>query len=479
MYSPITDKANSTRNSWLATLEKFKYDENVASDPRMWSPKLDGASRDELTAIQNEKLAVVTPFLYENSAFYRNRFDRLGLVPTDIATLEDLAKWPVVDKSEMSMDAEAWPPFGHYTTMTDEIWRRRGWMLFSTSGTTGIPRIFRYSHIDRELWAWSNARAMHAMGFTTSDTVFMMTGYGPHVWAWGVQIGLAKMGISLIPGGGMNGTMRANMIHRYNPTILCCTPSYALYVGRVMQDMNLDPAASSVNKLFCAGEPSMAIDSTREKLEDLWSARMVEFYGCTEAAPQAGGYACSATGGEDGYFLHLMEDLQVWETVDSNTLEPTPPGQRGLSVCTNLISESSPQLRFLVGDFTVLNKDNCSCGRNHVRAMGCFSGRADDLIILRGIKFFPTQIEKTVRAFPGLGDEFEILLTNRKEDGMDMMKVLVEHPDYGQTSSIEERLASAIRLEIEVRSDIEVVAPGTLHKTEFKAKRVTDKRRKG
>ena len=474
----MTDKAMMTRNTWLATLEKFKHDDNAAADPNMWSPKLDGASRDKLTAIQNEKLAAVTPFLYENSAFYRNRFDRLDLAPTDIATVEDLAKWPVVDKFEMTVDAEAAPPYGHYTTMTDDIWRRHGWMLFSTSGTTGAPRIFRYSQIDRELWAWSNARAMHAMGFTPADTVYMMTGYGPHVWAWGVQMGLAKMGIGLIPGGGMDGAMRAGMINRFKPTILCCTPSYALYIGRVMQDMNLDPAASSVSKLFCGGEPSMAIGPTREKLEDLWSARLVEFYGCTEAAPQAGGYACSATGGEDGYFLHLMEDVQVWETVDPDTLDATPPGERGLSVCTNLISESSPQLRFLVGDFTTLNTDTCACGRSHARAMGCFSGRADDLINLRGIKFFPTQIEKAVRSVPGVGDEFEIVLTNRDKDGMDVMKVVVEHADHGQESPLVERVMAALRAEIEVRSDVEVVAPGTLPKTEFKAKRVTDERNK-
>ncbi len=468
-----------TRNTWLATLEKFKYDDNVAANQNMWSPKLDGASRDKLTAIQNEKLTAVTPFLYENSAFYRNRFDSLGLAPTDIATVEDLAKWPVVNKSEMTVDAEAAPPYGHYTTMTDDIWRRRGWMLFSTSGTTGTPRIFRYSQIDRELWAWSNARAMHAMGFTPADTVYMMTGYGPHVWAWGVQMGLAKMGIGLIPGGGMDGAMRAGVIHRFKPTILCCTPSYALYIGRVMQDMNLDPAASSVSKLFCGGEPSMAIGPTREKLEDLWSARLVEFYGCTEAAPQAGGYACSATGGKDGYFLHLMEDVQIWETVDPDTLKATLPGERGLSVCTNLISESSPQLRFLVGDFTTLNTDTCACGRSHVRAMGCFSGRADDLINLRGIKFFPTQIEKAVRSVPGVGDEFEIVLTNRDKDGMDVMKIVVEHADHGQESPLVEEVMTALRGEIEVRSDVEVVAPGTLPKTQFKAKRVTDERNKG
>ncbi|NQV58487.1 MAG: AMP-binding protein [Alphaproteobacteria bacterium] len=477
----MSGRAEKTRIQWLATLAKFKDDPDQAANSAMWSPRLDGASRDELTAIQNEKLAVVTPFLYENSDFYRLRFDRLGMAPTDIAKIEDLAKWPVVDKSEMTVDVEINPPFGRYTTMSDEIWRSRGWMLFSTSGTTGTPRIFRYSQIDREYWAWSNARAMHAMGFVPSDTVFMMTGYGTHVWAWGVQMGLTKMGIGLIPGGGMDGVMRAGIIERFKPTVLCCTPSYALYLGRTLQNMGLDPAETSVTKLFCAGEPAMAIDPTREKLQDLWGARIVEFYGCTEAAPQAGGYTCAATGQDNnGYFLHLMEDLQVWETVDPETLQVTAAGQRGLSVCTNLVSESSPQLRFLVGDFTTLDQERCACGRNHVRAMGCFSGRADDLINLRGIKFFPTQIEKAVRAIPGLGDEFQVVLSSREADGMDVMAVVVEHPDHGpaSASALTEQIAGAIRSEIELRVDVNVVAPDSLPKTEFKAKRVIDQRAK-
>ncbi len=475
----MTDRAAATRAHWLATLEKHKLDPDQPGSAEMWSPSLDGASRDELVAIQNEKLAAVAPFLYENSAFYRARFDRLGLAPTDIATVDDLAKWPVVDKSEMTADVEAHPPYGHYTAMTDELWRSRGWMLFSTSGTTGTPRIFRYSQIDREYWAWTNARAMHAMGFTPADTVFMMTGYGPHVFAWGVQMGLAKMGIGLIPGGGMDGRMRAAIIDRYRPTVLCGTPSYALYMGRTMQTLGLDPAATSVTKLFCGGEPALAIGPTREKLEDLWGARLVEFYGCTEAAPQAGGYSCTAAGQDgEGYFLHLMEDSQIWETVDPESKAQTAPGERGLSVCTNLVSETSPQLRFLVGDFTTLNYDRCACGRSHARAMGCFAGRADDLINLRGIKFFPTQIEKAVRAIPGLGDEFQIILSSRSEDGMDIMRIVVEHPDHGPESGLADQVAVAVRAEIEVRCDIEVVAPDTLPKTEFKAKRVTDERAK-
>jgi phenylacetate-CoA ligase len=142
-------RAEKTRELWLATLDSFRHDRDRAASADMWSPRLDAASRDELTAIQNEKLRVAVPFLYENSAFYRRRFDRLGLTPDDLRGVEDLQKWPVVDKAEMMADAAEHPPYGTYTTVTDDVWAKRDYIMFSLSGSTGEPRVFRYSHIDR------------------------------------------------------------------------------------------------------------------------------------------------------------------------------------------------------------------------------------------------------------------------------------------------------------------------------------------
>src|SRR5690348_13307381 len=248
-----SSRAEQTRAAWLTVLDKYKLDAERPAGKAMWSPRLDGASRDEIAAIQNAKLAALTPFLYENSIFYRRRFDRLGLTPSDIRTIDDLQKWPVVDKREMMEDAEAHPPYGTYSTMSDAVWAERGWMMFSSSGSTGVPRVFRYSQIDRELWAWANARALYAMDFRKGDSVFMITGYGPHVWAWGVQVALFKMGLPTIPGGGMDAKGRAGIVRRFKPTILLCTPSYALHLGRVMQEMGVDPRASAVRLLFTAG----------------------------------------------------------------------------------------------------------------------------------------------------------------------------------------------------------------------------------
>jgi phenylacetate-CoA ligase len=473
------DRAAATRRTWLETIERFREDRDRPGSARYWSPRLDTASQDEIRAIQNAKLAALTPFLYENSPFYRRRFDRLGLLPSDIRSVDDLtAKWPVVDKHEMAEDALAHPPYGTYTTMTPEVWAERGWMMFSSSGSTGLPRVFRYSHIDRELWAWSNARALHAMDFRPGDTVFMVTGYGPHVWAWGVQYALAKMGLPTIPGGGMDARARANIVLRFAPTVLLCTPSYALHLGRVMQEMGADPSKTAVKKLFIAGEPGLGVAGTRERIAELWGARLVEFYGCTEAAPSAGGYSCPASHAAGaGVATHLMEDVQIWEVVDALEQRPLPDGQRGLTVCTNLNSESSPQLRFLVGDYTVLDRSTCACGRSHARAVGSFTGRADDLINLRGIKMFPVQIEEAVRAVDGCGDEFEIVLMTN-EAGMDVMTVRVEHADFAASEHLAQRIAGEIRSRCEVRVDVEVLRPGTLPKTEFKAKRVKDQRQK-
>ena len=468
------DRAAATRQAWLEAVERHRHDRDAPGSADYWSPSLDTASRDELRAIQDDKIRVVAPFLYENSDFYRRRFDRLGLLPTDLRTVGDLtAKWPVIDKQEMAEDAAVHPPYGTYTAMNNEIWAQRGWMMFSSSGTTGAPRVFRYSHIDRELWAWANARALHSMDFRQGDTVFMITGYGPHVWAWGVQYALAKMGLPTLPGGGMDARARANIVIRYKPTILLCTPSYALHLGRTVEALGVDPRTTAVRTLFVAGEPGMSVAATRERIQELWDARLVEFYGCTEASPHVGGFSCPHSQPAGGpVSTHLLEDVQVWETVDPVSRKPQAEGERGLTVCTNLNSESSPQLRFLVGDYAKFDRSRCACGRTHVRALGSFAGRADDLINLRGIKMFPGQIEHAVRSIAGIGDEFEIVLTTNA-DGLDVMMVRVEHPARAEIAAA---VADEIRTRCEVRAEVEVLTPGTLPRTEFKAARVKDRR---
>ena len=317
---------------------------------------------------------------------------------------------------------------------------------------------------------------MWSFGVRPGEIVFLVVGFGPHVWAWGVLHALAHMGVPCIPGGGLTAELRCNIILRYRPTVLATLPSQLLRIGRVMQDMGEGPRKTSIKRLFAGGEPAAGVSSTRQRLEDMWDAEVVEFYGCTEASPHCGGYSCEASY-LDGQPMHthLLEDIQAWELVDPETMAPVADGERGVTVVTNMNSESSSQLRFVVGDYTVFNRDKCDCGRTHVRAVGGFQGRADDLINLRGIKFYPSVVEEGVRAVAGVGDEYEVVFATNA-DGIDTMNVRVEHADHGSPDAVVDQLKREVQSRIEVRFDVEVLSPDTFPKTEFKAKRIRDER---
>jgi phenylacetate-CoA ligase len=467
------------RAEWIDLMQKYRLSPDQPDNEQFWCMRLDTAPQEELLSIQSEKLRVAVRYVYECIPFYRRKFDRIGLQPGDIRSVNDLPLIPVTTKQEMADDLAEHSPWGSYTALDDDLWVKRGWQIFSSSGTTAQPRAFRYSQFDREMWMWTNARAMWAMGFRHGrDSALIAFGYGPHVWLWGVHYALNLMGIPIITSGGLDSSARARFIDRYKPSILACTPSYALYLATVMRELCLDPAASSIRYLFCAGEPGFSIPSTRKRLEETWNAELHEFYGCTEAAPSAGGYTCAAVAAQKEGIVstHLMEDVQVWEVVDID-MHTLPDGKRGLTVVTNLCSEASPQIRFLVGDYTTLTHEPCACGRTHARAVGGMSGRADDMLNIRGVTLFPSSIEDVVRRVPTLGAEFAIVL--KKEHDLDVLIVQVEAlPEvsterFDEISAIVER---EIRSQCELRAVIEVLPQGTLPPTQFKAKRVRDLR---
>ncbi|MBI2819755.1 MAG: AMP-binding protein, partial [Acidobacteria bacterium] len=365
------------RRRWREVVKKYRLHPRTPADDRYWCPELETCSRQKLKDVQEEKLSVLVRYLYDCSPFYRAKFDRAKLRPSDIRSLDDILKIPVTNKQEMADDVQANPPWGTYTPIDDATWAKRGWMVFATSGSTGTPRPFRYTLHDRDQWAWNDARVLWAQGLREGDSAFLASGYGPHVFFWGVHYGLNLMGIPVISGGGMDTKRRAYMIDTFRPTVLGATPSYALYLGHTMQQMGYDPRQSSIRIILTGGEPGACIPATKARIEDLWKARLVEFYGCTEASPTPGGYTCREESEqiERPMNLHLMEDLQIWEVLDPTTFEPLPLGQRGLTTVTNLFSEGSPQLRFLVGDYAVMRDTPCACGRTQIHAEGGFLGR--------------------------------------------------------------------------------------------------------
>jgi phenylacetate-CoA ligase len=468
MATSTDSKAAQTREAWKDRIREHQLHPDAPADDAYWAPELDCASRDELESIHSNKLPIAVHHLHAHSDLFRRKCQEQGLEPDDIRGVEDLSKLPITTKEDMSADLARAAPWGTYTALDDRMWLEDGWQIFQTSGTTSRPRPFRYTNFDRELWAWTNARALYAMGMRSGhDAVMLCFGYGPHVAMWGLHYALNLMGIPIVTGGGLDTRARAGMIDRYGPTTLGCTPSYALYLAATMNELGIDPAESSVMRLIVMGEPTPP--TTAERLRSIWSAQVDQFYGCTEAAPSCGGYTCP-------HGLHFMEDTHILETLDPETLEPTAPGQQGLSVVTNLCSDASPQIRFLVGDYTTLDKDRCECGRTHVRAVGGFSGRADDMLNVRGVTLFPSAIEDVVRGIPELGEEFQIVLSREELDELTL--VVEPAPDVPESehAQVVSRLERDFRAKLELRPTVDLRPYGTLPKTEFKAKRVEDRR---
>jgi len=465
-----------SRERWIAVLRKFSRGTEAPASRKYWAPQFECVSRPRIRDIQEEKLSVMLPYLYEHSRFYRNKFDAVKLRPGEIKSLGDLTQFPVTTKDEMAMDVVAHPPWGTYTPISERIWKTQGWMVFSTSGTTTTPRSFRYTALDRELWATTSARALYAMGVREGDTALTCTNYNPHVFFWSTHYALNLMRVAVIP-GGVQTERRAQMIALYRPNLLIATPSYSLHLANAMRDAGFDPAASSIEKVICGGEPASGIPSTRRRIEQTWNAEFHDVYGCTEAV--AAGWAVTCREGLRSHPVstHVQEDLQIWETVDPDTMEPVPKGSPGLTVVTNLNSEGSPQLRFVVGDFTTLDYDRCVCGRTLARARSGFAGRADDMLNIRGQKLFPSVIEQVVRGFEALADEFQIVLET--EGVMDTLTIVAETRDHihqGDGARLVELIAAEVIRQCELRPRVRLVKAGTLPKTEFKARRVIDRR---
>ncbi len=458
-------------------LAKFARGMREPATKRWWAPQFECAPRERLVDIQNEKLAAMLPYLYEHSAFYREKFKAAKLKPRDLKSVADLPKFPITTKDEMARDVAARPPWGTYTPMDDKTWRTRGWMVFSTSGTTATPRSFRYTALDAELWATTSARALYAMGVRAGDTALTCTNYNPHVFFWSIHHAFNLMRVAVLP-GGVATERRLQMIDLYRPTIVAATPSYSLHLANAMRAAGGEPTASSVAKVICGGEPASGIAATRARIETAWNADMHDVCGCTEAVPGGWAFTCREGIRRSPVATHVQEDLQIWELVDPETLEPVAPGARGLTVVTNLNSEGSPQLRFLVGDFAEFDYSKCVCGRTFARARGGFNGRADDMLNIRGLKLFPSVIEEIVRSFDALGNEFQIVLeTNGVMDTFTIVAETAQPVDEFFARELSARLEAEVIRQCELRPRIELMPPGTLPRTEFKARRVIDRRR--
>lgn len=469
------------REQWRSHVRNacLRYDK--PANEHCWVPELEMAPRSRLREIQGEKLALAYRYLWQCSAFYRRKFEQAGLEPDSIRGLDDLGKIPLSHRDEWLTDQMANPPWGTFSPLRQEDWLERGWMFFSTSGTTAAcPRVFRHTTFDRDIWTYLGARGLYAMGVRPKrDVAINCFSYGTSVAFWGMHYSLNHMGVPVISGGGASTERRGMLIHNYRPTVLMCTPSYCLYLGRAMQEAGISPRDSSIRLIIASGEPGAGVPATKQRVEELWHAEMHDHFGCTEVAMPPLGYTCSyQVQKRDGpVCTHMMEDVYIPEVIDPDTGEPVPEGKAGILVVSNLYSEAQPILRYVMGDWITVTTEPCECGRTQMRAVGGLRGRNDKLIKIRGLLFYPSAIEDAVRSIPQVSDEFRVVID--RQGDMDQVKLTVEPAEAGSASNgreLQQRVARLLKGSLGIRVDVDVVPHGTLERASFKADRLKDLR---
>ncbi len=421
-------------------------------------------SRDRLVAFQTEALGRQLAYVHAHSAYYRRRFDEAGFQPGDFRELADLQRLPLTTKQDYLAALEADPPWGLALACDPKAVRR----VHFSSGTTSRPTPDAWTGPDLARWADLYARASYSQGVREGDVFQCLFSYPWFVGGLGATASFERIGCAVIPGGSGDTERQIDTLFAYGTTAIMATPSFAAHLAEVATRMGRDLRRSKVRHVGVGGEPGAGVPATRTRLEELWGAKVFDCYGSLEFQPIA--WDCAAQAGG-----HLMEDFAHAEVIDPETGTAVPDGTPGMLVLTHLDKQAFPLVRWATGDVVVRDSAPCACGRTHARLPGGVRGRADDMIVIRGVNLFPTAVEDVVRALPGLADEYRIILDQSVRDpatGFPTgIRLQVEAaadapPDIGQ------RLADAIRTRLLVRAVVEVVPAMTLERFTHKAKRL-------
>jgi phenylacetate-CoA ligase len=422
-------------------------------------PSLDRLDRNALSAMQSARLAKMLADIHGRNAFYTRKLDASGVNLRDLGSQIDLSVLPLTTKSELIADQSAYPPWGSALTEPIERYTR----YCQTSSTTGRP--LRWLDTP-ESWQWMIEcwKAVYrAARVVPGDRAFFPFSFGPFLGFWvGFEAG-CQFGLHCVPGGGMSSQLRLRMIETVGPTVVCCTPTYALRLAEVAAQEQMELSESSVRVLIVAGEPGGSIPATRERIEQSWGARVIDHHGLTEVGPVS--FECWESPGA----LHLNEGEYICEVVDPLGAELVPDGQPGELVVTNLGRTGSPVIRYRTGDIVTRRSDPCPCGRTWARLEGGVLSRADDMVNIRGVNVYPASIEAVVRRFPEVV-EFRTTVSQASA----MRSLLVEIEVTAQTAEssllagrVSQRLREALGLSVQVR----VAEDGTLPRFEMKARR--------
>ncbi|WP_051516610.1 phenylacetate--CoA ligase family protein [Herbaspirillum sp. RV1423] len=436
----------------------------IAAAPLHLDP-VESWDRATLEEFQLAKLRVQLARLAQDSAHYAPLFRRLGWNVGELRSLADLSRLPFTHKSDYVGSIGAQTPFGKFMTVPQSDVRR---MHFS-SGTTTAPTPQFWTERDLDRWAGLYARHAHAQGIGAGDIVQCMFTYTWFVGGLGATAGYQRAGAMVIPAGSQDTERQINTIFTYGTTVLCGTPSFITHLAEEVSKRGLDPAASTVRGIMMGGEPGASIPATRRRIEALWGARAYDAYGCLEFQPIAGD--CEAQAGP-----HLAEDFAYAEIVDADTGRAVPDGTPGVLVLTHLDKQAGPLVRWWTGDVVVRDSTPCSCGRTHARLVGGVRGRADDMLVVRGVNVFPSAIEELVRKTAGLGDEYQLVIDASVFDAAGFMKSIHLRVEQTEPSAEAEKLAAQltqdIKQRLQVGAHVEVLPFGTLTRSTHKARRV-------
>jgi phenylacetate-CoA ligase len=437
-----------------------------------WFEEIECAEATAQEEIIFFKLTNQIRYAWERSPFYRRRWQEAGVSPDDLKVLSDLARFPVVQKSDLRELKQTNPPFGDALCVgPDEITRIHG-----TSGTTGHPVVFG---IGREDWARignAHARILWSAGLRPSDRIMICSFFSLYVGSWGALVGGERLGAAMFPfGAGVAGqTVRAvEWAQAVKPTAFYGTPSYAIHFADVARQEGVDPRSIGFKTLFFSGEPGAGIPSTKRLIEDAFGGACIDMGSMAEMTPWMTNSECRHRTG-----MHLWQDIVYTELCDPTTYKPVPYGAEGTPVYTHLERTSQPMIRLASNDRSLWTNDPCPCGRTYPRLPQGIFGRYDDMLTIRGENVYPSAIEDVLRAVEGFGGEFQVIIS--RHESMDELLIRAEHlgsyNDPHLIASLRARMEGLLRARLGVRPVIELVPQGHLHRAEFKSRRTIDNR---
>ena len=434
-------------------------------DENYWNRKIETMPRKELEAHQLKLFREKIKFCNENIRFYRNKFKTAGVSPEDIKTLEDVRKIPFTVKDDLKDNY----PLGMLGVEKDDIVE-----IHASSGTTGNPVVGAYTKNDMDVWQELMARSLYTSGVRNNDVMHIAYGYGLFTGGLGFHYGAQKLGSNIVPASGGMTQRQIKLMKDLGATVLCCTPSFAVYLAETMCAEGINPRADLKLRLGLFGAEPWS-ERIRERVELELAIKAFDIYGLTELCGPGVSVECNAHNG-----LHIWEDHFLVETIDPKTGEVLPAGEAGELVFTSLTKTGLPVLRYRTRDISIINTEECKCGRTHARMLRV-TGRSDDMLKIKGVNVFPSQIEYAIMGFPELASQYLIVLD--RPGALDVFTVKVELAEktlrdpQADLNKLKRQILEKIHNITGLSPILELVKPGEIPRTEGKAKRVLDLRK--